>query len=214
MVNENITLSAIDLYPLIVHLRSVHPVSGEVAKFIANFVDIEVLLEFGIMLQITMDNGLFMHSTTVGDFGDYNSTDSLVEFTGLQSNAYDLYSDSNSTGDVLNTTNLTGSVAFSLYPFFLWESDTDVYGTVNLTINIAPKDWILSILSWFMEDPDSLSQSWSYRLFESSSPIAASGNSGYVIMDTKIDVVLPNHDTDSLWDGIDDDDDNDGLVIH
>ena len=57
--------------------------SGEVAKFIANFVDIEVLLEFGIMLQITMDNGLFMHSTTVGDFGDYNSTDSLVEFTGF-----------------------------------------------------------------------------------------------------------------------------------
>lgn len=212
MVNENITLSAIDLYPLIVHLASsVHPVSGEVAKFIANFVDIEVLLEFGIMLQITMDNGLFMHSTTIGDFGDYNSTDSLVQYTGLQSNAYDLYSDSNSTGDVLNTTNLTGSVAFSLYPFFLWESDTDVYGTVNLTINIAPKDWILSILSWFMEDPDSLSQSWSYRLFESSSPIAASGNSGYVIMDTKIDVVLPNHDTDSLWDGIDDDDDNDGV---
>ena len=58
---------------------------------------------------------------------------------------------------------------------------------------------------------DSLSQSWSYRLFESSSPIAASGNSGYVIMDNRLDVVLPNYDADTLWDGIDDDDDNDGV---
>ena len=122
MVSENITLSALDLYPLIVYLvNSLIPVSGQYTAFIDKFVDIEVLLEFGIMLQITMDNGLYMHSTTIGEFGDYNSN-SLVHYTG-EADAYDLNSDSNSTGDVLNTTNLSGSVAFSLYPFFLWESD-------------------------------------------------------------------------------------------
>ena len=56
----------------------------------------------------------------------------------------------------MNTTNVTGDVAFSLYPFYNWESETEVYGFVNLTITIAPKSWLTSILSWFMEDPDSL----------------------------------------------------------
>ena len=212
MVYENITLSAIDLYPLITQIASYTSVTGAVSGFINSFVDIEVLLEFGIMLELSMDNSLYMHSTTSGTFYDYDETSSLIEFTDIQTSAYDNYADSNTAGNVLDTTNLTGDTAFSLYPFYNWESDTEVYGFVNLTINIAPKAWITSILSWFMEDPDSLGQSWSYRLFESNSPIAASGNSGYVPITTRYDILAPNYDGDSYWDGADTDDDNDGIL--
>ncbi|MBD37732.1 MAG: hypothetical protein CMB10_01680 [Euryarchaeota archaeon] len=212
MVYENITLSSVDLYPIVQYVASNLPYVGQMQSFIDTFVDIEILLEFGIMLELSMDNSLYMHSTTDGTFYDYDDTSSLLEFSNLQTSAYDLYTDSNSAGDVLETTNITGTTAFSLYPFFNWESDTEIYGAVNLTITIEPASWITSILSWFMEDPDSLGQSWSYRLFESSSPIAASGNSGYVPITTRYDVLAPNYDGDSYWDGADTDDDNDGIL--
>jgi len=212
MVYENITLSSVDLYPIVQYVASNLPYVGQMQSFIDTFIDIEILLEFGIMLELDMDNSLYMHSTTDGTFYDYDDSSSLLEFSSLQTSAYDLYTDSNSAGDVLETTNITGTTAFSLYPFFNWESDTEIYGAVNLTITIEPASWITSILSWFMEDPDSLGQSWSYRLFESSSPIAASGNSGYVPITTRYDVLAPNYDGDSYWDGADTDDDNDGVL--
>ena len=211
-VFENITISAIDLYPFIVELANYNSVTGSVAGFINSFADIEILLEFGIMLELTMDNTLLMHATTTNDFYDYNNSSSLVNFASFQTSAYDYYTDSNTFGQVLNTTNISGTKAFSLYPFYQWTSDTEIYGFVNLTINIAPQAWLSSILSWFMENPDSLSQSWSYRLFESPTPIAASGNSGYVPLTTRYDIFAPNHDGDSYWDGVDDDDDNDGIL--
>lgn len=211
-VHENITISAIDLYPLITKIMSYNSVTGAVSAFVNSFVDIDILLEFGIMLEITMENELWMHATTQGTFYDYDDTTSVLQFDGFQTSAHDYFTDSNSNGDVLNTTNVTGDVAFSLYPFYNWESETEVYGFVNLTITIAPKSWLTSILSWFMEDPDSLSQSWSYRLFESPNPIAAAGNSGFVPITTRYDVLAPNYDGDSLWDGADTDDDNDGVL--
>ncbi|MGY8746124.1 MAG: hypothetical protein ACKVG2_06175, partial [Candidatus Poseidoniales archaeon] len=212
-VFENITLSSIDLYPIIQYLvANTLPVTGQYFGFLNTFVDIEVLLEFGIMLELTMDNSLFMHSTTNGTFYDYDDTSSLLQFTSFQTSAYDSYTGSNSYGDVLDTNNITGVTAFSLYPYYQWSSETEVYGTVNLTIIIAPSSWLTSILSWFMEDPESLGQSWSYRLFESPTPIAASGNSGYIPITTRYEVLAPNYDGDSYWDGADTDDDNDGVL--
>ena len=212
IVSENITLSSVDLYPIVQYVAGNLPYVGQISSFIDTFVDIELLLEFGIMLELTMDNSLFMHSTTNGMFYDYDDTSSLIEFTSFQTPAVDSYTSSNSYGDVLNTTNITGVTAFSLYPFYQWSSNTQIYGTVNLTINITPSSWLTSILSWFMEDPESLGQSWSYRLFESSTPIAASGNGGYIAITTRYDVLAPNYDGDSYWDGADTDDDNDGVL--
>jgi hypothetical protein len=212
IVSENITLSSVDLYPIVQYVAGNLPYIGQISSFIDTFVDIELLLEFGIMLELTMDNSLFMHSTTNGMFYDYDDTSSLIEFTSFQTPAVDSYTSSNSYGDVLNTTNITGVTAFSLYPFYQWSSNTQIYGTVNLTINITPSSWLTSILSWFMEDPESLGQSWNYRLFESSTPIAASGNGGYIAITTRYDVLAPNYDGDSYWDGADTDDDNDGVL--
>ena len=138
-VYENITISAIDLYPLITKIMSYNSVTGAVSAFVNSFVDIDILLEFGIMLEVTMENELWMHATTQGTFYDYDDTTSVLQFDGFQTSAHDYFTDSNSNGDVLNTTNVTGDVAFSLYPFYNWESETEVYGFVNLTITIARK---------------------------------------------------------------------------
>ena len=78
------------------------------------------------MLEITwkMNCGC---TTTQGTFYDYDDTTSVLQFDGFQTSAFDYFTDSNSNGDVLNTTNVTGDVAFSLYPFYNWESETEVY---------------------------------------------------------------------------------------
>ena len=54
-----------------------------------------------------MENELWMHATTQGTFYDYDDTTSVLQFDGFQTSAYDYFTDSNSNGDVLNTTNVT-----------------------------------------------------------------------------------------------------------
>jgi hypothetical protein len=211
-LNSNITISAIDFYPLIQELASRNMYTGAASKFIGSFVDIEVLLEFGLMLDQEFYLEVFTHVTSNAILSDSGPVGGLLYFNAFQAGAYNIYTEHQSVQNIINASDLDTNPVMVLYPYTSWSTSTDVYGFVNLSINIKQKQWVTWILGKFLEDPDFMRRTWSYRLLESNVPIAADRTEGQVFTDISIQILAADYDQDSELDINDVDDDDDGII--